>query len=482
MAGDLSNADRNEIEKRLREHYPGQSNQTIGNWTGQLYRFVNEIRIGDLVTMPLKRGEGGVALGWVESNYQFQPDDDFPHQRAVQWIETPFPRSSFGLDLRASLGSLLTVCGLSRNDAVGRLTSIAETGDDPAMADLADDPEMSLSTLVDNLPTTMTVRRLLEYNGVSRRTVGTVAQIQETLESLGIETDSPIESGPIDREITLRPIPDAESEPAANVTQPTETVPDLAGGADRHADIAAPIHQTRTIDFPVSTIPAASTRPVSVAPDAPLADAQTLMLKYDYSQLAVVEDERLVGSITWQSIAIASFYQKPNYVRDALVSAPPQVPSKEDLLDVVPSVERYGYVWVNTERGDLGGIVTAADLAIEFGRDRKPLMLIEEIELRLRRSVNMLTDQDVAESAARAKTLEALTLGAYPYLLADSNCWGKLSWNGIRQQSLVDLVKQAADIRNSLMHFSPDPISSSDVATLNGLLRILRAVDQDSSD
>jgi len=43
------------------------------------------------------------------------------------------PRDAFRPDLRASITSLLTVCGLTRNDAARRIACLAKQGVDPGM-------------------------------------------------------------------------------------------------------------------------------------------------------------------------------------------------------------------------------------------------------------------------------------------------------------------------------------------------------------
>ncbi|MGD4206339.1 hypothetical protein QT666_22490, partial [Xanthomonas citri pv. citri] len=134
------------------------------------------------------------------------------------------------------------------------------------------------------------------------------------------------------------------------------------------------------------------------------------------------------------------------------------------------------------EANEIGGIVTVADLTAEFGRDRRPLVMIEEIELRMRRAVKLrLTDADVERSPARCKAIDDLTLGAYPYVFDDDQNWNNLGWVGIARERLRALVKDAADVRNNLMHFSPDPLSEETFAKLEGTLRLLRAVDSTQS-
>lgn len=59
-----TNLSREQIREALTAVHPSASNYLIGNWTGQLDRFVNEMQVGDIVVMPLK-SDGSLAIGTV---------------------------------------------------------------------------------------------------------------------------------------------------------------------------------------------------------------------------------------------------------------------------------------------------------------------------------------------------------------------------------------------------------------------------------
>ncbi|MEV6256074.1 hypothetical protein AB0L97_22735 [Nocardia sp. NPDC051911] len=104
-----------ELKSALRQAYPDAGRALIGNWAGQLWKFETEIQYGDLVVMPLKTHAGYLAVGRVSGSYEFRQDEpkEFRQVRKVDWLRTDIPWDAVRPDLRASLGSLLTVCGLT---------------------------------------------------------------------------------------------------------------------------------------------------------------------------------------------------------------------------------------------------------------------------------------------------------------------------------------------------------------------------------
>lgn len=138
-----------------------------------------------------------------------------------------------------------------------------------------------------------------------------------------------------------------------------------------------------------------------------------------------------------------------------------------------------GFVFVASTEEAVGGIITIEDIAQEFGKDRVPLQLVEEIELRIRRAVRKkFSVHDLKDAEMRPPSFDRLTLGKYPHLLRKNSNWAKLQWPGVDGERVITLIEKAAKIRNSLMHFSQDPILDQELRDLEGLVRILRAVDK----
>ena len=129
--GDLTKLDQAAIRERLRDEYPDAGSRTLSSWSGQLYRFVNEISTGDIVVMPCK-GKSYIFIGDVDGEYAFDPDTDseFRHLRSVKWNKEPVQRSVFGEDIRFSLDTSKTVFEVKSDDAVNRVRTVLENGSD----------------------------------------------------------------------------------------------------------------------------------------------------------------------------------------------------------------------------------------------------------------------------------------------------------------------------------------------------------------
>ncbi len=125
---DLSQFDKREdLEAACREIYPDAKPRKIGNWAGQFWAFARGIQVGDIVALPLK-GQDVVAFGKVTGEYRYRPD--FPmrakHTRPVDWFAPDVPRERFDQDILYSLGALMTVCQIQRNNAEERIRAVLE--------------------------------------------------------------------------------------------------------------------------------------------------------------------------------------------------------------------------------------------------------------------------------------------------------------------------------------------------------------------
>lgn len=100
-----------------------QSNVKAGITVGQMWRFANEIMIGDIVALPSK-DQPVIHIGKVIGDYQYKKTKDIVHLRAVKWLQS-IPRAAFDQDILYSFGSLLTVSQVSREKAAERVFALA---------------------------------------------------------------------------------------------------------------------------------------------------------------------------------------------------------------------------------------------------------------------------------------------------------------------------------------------------------------------
>src|SRR5690606_31492057 len=158
---------------------------------------------------------------------------------------------------------------------------------------------------------------------------------------------------------------------------------------DERASVLAPVVWEDDVSLSVGSLESANRGVESVLMDDTLVHAQSVMMRHDYSQLAVLSGPRTVrGAITWESIA-QEHLRNPSAdrVSDCLVEAD-LVRSTAHLLDVVPIVAEKGFVLVQAVDGSLSGIVTMADLSLQFANLANPFVLIGEIERWLRKALD----------------------------------------------------------------------------------------------
>lgn len=147
--GDLSTlrADREIFKARVAEVYPDKKPGAIPNNAGQLFRFVHEMKPGDLVIYPSKR-DRQIHLGRVESGYRFDPhtDSGYPNLRSVQWLKT-VPRTQFSQGALYEIGSAMSLF-LVKNYAdefraalEGKSAPIVSVEQDESVAAVAEDIE-----------------------------------------------------------------------------------------------------------------------------------------------------------------------------------------------------------------------------------------------------------------------------------------------------------------------------------------------------
>ena len=144
---------------------------------------------------------------------------------------------------------------------------------------------------------TATVRDLLSWYSASRRGYWINLGIRRALTEAGLKTDPDFESAYIDANIKFVL---ADTSGTGVPTHGPALAPPVPP-----APTQEPIGGTLTASYGdptsrISKLASANRRPLSVAPDEPIARATTLMLTNDFSQLPVMSGEREVkGVISW---------------------------------------------------------------------------------------------------------------------------------------------------------------------------------------
>lgn len=321
---------------------------------------------------------------------------------------------------------------------------------------------------------TVTVRTLLAWFGAQRRGMYIVHSIRSDLNSAGLTTIPDFETAWIDAEIRFA---------LAGVAGTTSE----AEASDVETVLEAPHDNqpARGVDptYRVGVLTAANRRPVSVAPNHSVAHAITLMITHDYSQLPVMSGERDVrGVISWRSIgrrlALGLLAEEARHCMEREKVIRHDTP----LFTAIDTVYRSDYALIRHADNHIGGIVTTADLAMEFRDLTEPFLFLSEIERNVRALLaGKFTLQDL--EAARddrdpnraISSPDDLTFGEYIRLLELPENWQRLNL-GLDRAIFVKALTEVRNVRNDVMHFNPDPLESEQRSRLRDFAEMFRTL------
>jgi len=212
----------------------------------------------------------------------------------------------------------------------------------------------------------------------------------------------------------------------------------------------------------------------SVGPNSSLQEAITEMLLNDFSQLAVLSGPRNVrGAVTWRSIAQAMHRKLGAGVADAIVHTE-VVAYDRDLFDVLPTLQQREFVLVTDESKAVMGIVTTSDVARRYGEMATPFFQLGELDQTLRWILRCALDLPAVRPLCGrdVQSFDQLTFGDYQRILENKDVWDRLGWPLDRQKFIARLEK-IRRIRNSVMHFHPDPVSEDTIVQLRNFTTLL---------
>ena len=115
--GNLATLDgnRDAFKTALREAYPEYKEGAVPVAAGVLYRFVHEMKTGDLVLYPYKP-DSTLAFGRITGNYRYEPSADLHrHRRDVEWLDSGVPRQKFSQAALYEIGSAVTLFNVKRH-------------------------------------------------------------------------------------------------------------------------------------------------------------------------------------------------------------------------------------------------------------------------------------------------------------------------------------------------------------------------------
>lgn len=217
----------------------------------------------------------------------------------------------------------------------------------------------------------------------------------------------------------------------------------------------------------------------SISPNATFDEAITLMLLNGYSQLAVLSGSHsLRGAVTWQSIAYAR-NSKPHANFAAAIIRAREARYDQELVEILPDLETWDFVFVRNEKNEIAGIVTTADVVAKYRELSTPFILIGELDQVLRRLISRtFTLQEVtslcdSDGSRAVKSFDDLDMGDYQRVLENPERWAKLGWP-LDRATFIKRLDDLRVIRNNVMHFNPEPLPENAVERLRYILKLLR--------
>ena len=307
-----------------------------------------------------------------------------------------------------------------------------------------------------------------------------VETVKKALVDAGLSTEPDMEDPPIDGSLQFTLLVPDDKESPKKDTKPTT---DRGDDDPSDSDDAKEKSPTQT----VRTLLAAKKRDhvVSVTREQTIAEAVTLMLRYDYSQLPVMVGERQVhGMISWRSIGAARIDGRScKRVADCYEREYDEVKEDTPLVEAVEKITKHEAVLVRGAIGTIVGIVTTNDLSLRFHVLIEPILLLEEIETRVRRLLDRVFSaeelaamRDQPDETREIAGASDLSIGGYKKRIEKEEDWARLDLD-LSRTHVINLLEDVRKIRNEVMHqFSMDELLLEDLDILRGMRRLLLQV------
>ncbi len=337
----------------------------------------------------------------------------------------------------------------------------------------------------------MTVRSFLALFGQERRGYKAVRRIRYELKKHKLTTTPDFENENIDNYISVVLAPEAPGPVAvpkaktgaaspAPVTASVST--DVSAAAIEEPLAAQPRNAVVTIR---QGIPAAGKTPSSVRPEEPVMKALSRLMSEKLELLVVQRGDRarVEGIFNYASFTHAHMAGKePKTVGDCTSHEFIEVNEEKPLIDAVRDIMQHGTVVVRSRQNQLCGVVTARDVAPVYFELAEPFLLLSQIENHLRGLLeraklkkdeykNLVIESD-PDRKARTEGPDDLTLGELIVAFEQDAMWGKVGLH-FDKATFTKRLHAVREIRNKVMHFSPDGLPPEDVAKLKDTRELL---------
>jgi CBS domain-containing protein len=236
-------------------------------------------------------------------------------------------------------------------------------------------------------------------------------------------------------------------------------------------------------------------RVITVNPEMQARDAIRLLTEHQYSQVPVVDRNKVTGLFSYRSfsLAVVNAFDVPGRHRaDGLsvwecIETPAYVQATDEFQRLLTDVDRHDAVLVGTPR-QCEGILTAMGVMRYLFEAASPFLHIAEIELSLRAIIELSISRDdlpklVSNCLLHYKpekmptALPDMTFNDYIMLIGHGDNWDRFSsffkGDPVRTRARLE---QARDLRNCVFHFRS--LTAKDHDSLDDLRKwMLRLMD-----
>lgn len=337
-------------------------------------------------------------------------------------------------------------------------------------------------------PVSVTVRQFLNWFGYARRGRWVVREIRDALHERGLHTHPDFEYAWIDGPLMfLQAHTNSQSVPEGaqdTVSRNGDDSPSVTTGVSGVANRSTPQNSYADPTYRIGKLPFANRQPITVHPDSDVTEALTLMLRHDFSQLPVMTNERDVrGLISWKSMAVRSRMGGLCEVVRHCMGDPPEIFDDDtSLFRVIHAIVEHECILVRDKTRKIKGVITASDLSETFHSLGRPFLLLGEIENLIRGLLDGKFSceelQEIRKSDDTGRTVQDvsdLTFGDYVRLIQEPSRWNRLGLRIDRTTFVKDLEKVNV-IRNDVMHFDPEGITSDELDDLRKTAKFLQEI------
>lgn len=334
---------------------------------------------------------------------------------------------------------------------------------------------------------TMTVRELIQSVGKERRGKYVSRSLRNKLKYNKLMTEPDFEAVHIDAVVTVKQLVQALPSPR-RLPLKLKRVPQVTPVVPQHIEALIDPDPVTPRDAVVTIrqgIPSARKTPPSVRSDVTtkMALSRLMMEKLDLLVVQNGDRARVEGIFSYASFTHAYVAGKPTKtVADCTSREFIEVNEEKPLIDAVRDIMRHGTIVVRSRQNQLCGVVSARDVAPVFVELAEPFLLLGQIENHLRSLLEraklkkddykkLVVEAD-AERSARAESPDDLPLGELIVAFESEALWGNIGLQ-FDKATFKKLLHSVREIRNKVMHFSPDGLPPENVEKLKKVRELL---------